>query len=164
MLIILVAGHDTTAYSLAWTLKELAKKPEEQSNLRAHLLVTPKEERNDLKALHNAIKERLRLHPVAAMGGIRTCTQDIVAENYTKDGKSLVIPKGSRIFLNTMLTLHTIPITLSIRTLLFRPVGKTPANRQYQLTYPSYRTSKLPWTKSRICRDAHRFVSPLCRI
>jgi len=106
MIILLLAGHDTTAYSLAWTLKELAKNPEEQSNLHANLLVTPKEERNNLKALHNVIKEGLRLHPVAALGGIRTCTQDIVAENYTKDGKSLVIPKGSRIFLSTMLTLH----------------------------------------------------------
>lgn len=59
MLLILVAGHDITAYSLAWTLKKLAKKPEDQSNLRARLLVTPKEERNDLEASYNVIKMRI---------------------------------------------------------------------------------------------------------
>jgi len=34
---LLVGGHDTTAYSLAWTLKELARKPELQTQLREDL-------------------------------------------------------------------------------------------------------------------------------
>lgn len=106
MLILLLAGHDTTAYSLAWTLKELSKNPKEQSNLRARLLATPEEERYNLKALQNVIKEGFRLNPVAAMGGLRSCTQDIVVENFNHDGKTLVIPKGSKIFCNLMLTFH----------------------------------------------------------
>merc|ERR1712154_614618 len=39
----LVAGHDTTAYSIAWILKELAKNPEEQEKLRNSLRSTEKE-------------------------------------------------------------------------------------------------------------------------
>jgi cytochrome P450 len=101
MLVLLLAGHDTTAYSLAWILKELAKNPQEQANLRSELLQTSVEERHNLKALQNVIKEGLRLNPVAALGGIRTSSKDIVIEATGKYPRT-VIPKGSMIFFSLM--------------------------------------------------------------
>lgn len=105
MLVLLLAGHDTTAYSLAWILKELAKHRQEQAKLRSELLNTSIEERYNLKALQNVIKEGLRLNPVAALGGIRTSSKDIILKATDKYPHT-VIPKGSMIFFSLMSVLH----------------------------------------------------------
>lgn len=108
LIILLAAGHDTTGYSLAWTLLELAKNPAEQDALRTELLATPAEERLNSKALSNVIKESMRLNPVAALGGVRTSSKDIIVNTSNGDskGSTFLIPKGSLMFLTSHLVLH----------------------------------------------------------
>jgi cytochrome P450 family 135 len=57
---LLLAGHETTAAALSWTLYELAKHPELQD--RAHAAAVD----NDDKFLEATLKEGMRLHPVIA--------------------------------------------------------------------------------------------------
>ena len=87
-----LAGHDTTAYSIAWILLELARNPLEQKQLREELSRLTPEEWNTSEKLKMVIKEGMRLHPVAAGGAIRTTGRDIITPN-----KEL-IPKGSMCF------------------------------------------------------------------
>merc|ERR1712194_101023 len=68
ILVLLLAGHDTTAYSVAWILIALAKSPIDQAELRDNLKSVTHDERRNVKMLGYVIKEGLRLHPVAAMG------------------------------------------------------------------------------------------------
>lgn len=98
VLVLLVAGHDTTAYSLAWTLKEMALHPELQAELRASAIQAAKEGSeaapHQLEVVRNTIRESIRLHPVSAVGNSRTVGRDFE----TKDGK--VIPAGSIAFMS----------------------------------------------------------------
>jgi len=80
----LIAGHDTTGYTLAWILCELAGHPAIQDKLASELAAQGQES----PYLQQVIKEGLRLHPVAALGVLRTTAADVVAP----DG---VIPAGS---------------------------------------------------------------------
>ena len=86
----LVGGFDTTAYSLAWTLLELAKNVKEQECLRSELLkcTTSKDELYNCKALKNVIREGQRLHNTAALGSARQTGKDFSYGDCT-------IPKGS---------------------------------------------------------------------
>ena len=61
----LLAGHDTTAYSISWILLCLAKNPEEQSKLRRSLSKLPPENWSSCETLRCVIKEGMRLFPVA---------------------------------------------------------------------------------------------------
>jgi len=108
LIILLVAGHDTTAYSLACSFLELAKNPAEQDTIRTALLATAAEERLNSKALSNVIKESMRLNPVAAMGGIRTSSKDIIVNTSNGDSKdsTFLIPKSSLMFLALHVVLH----------------------------------------------------------
>ena len=81
----LIAGHDTTGYTLAWILCELARRPDIQDKLAADVVAKGCEG----PYLQQVIKEGLRLHPVAALGSIRTSSEDLRAP----DGS--VIPAGS---------------------------------------------------------------------
>lgn len=81
----LIAGHDTTGYTLAWILCELARHPTIQDKLAADVAAMGTES----PYLQQIIKEGLRLHPVAALGSIRSTSQDVPAP----DGS--VIPAGS---------------------------------------------------------------------
>ena len=81
----LVAGHDTTGYTLSWILCELARNPEIQDKLAGEV----EEKGTESPYLQLIIKEGLRLHPVGALGSIRTCATDVA----TRDGG--VIPAGS---------------------------------------------------------------------
>lgn len=83
----LVAGHDTTAYSIAFTLIELAKHPEEQKKLRESLSQLSPINWSRSQQLQWVIKEGMRLHPVAR--SLRKAGSDI----YTS--KKELIPKGS---------------------------------------------------------------------
>lgn len=84
----LIAGHDTTGYSIAWILISLAKHPEEQLKLRIALCGMPRENWSNCEELQNVIKEGMRLHPVGA--SIRTIGREI-----TTNKKNEVLPKGS---------------------------------------------------------------------
>jgi len=88
----LLAGHDTTAYSIAWILIELARNPPEQKKLRDELSQLSPEEWNKSEHLKMVIKEGMRLHPVASAGSLRKIGRDIFTPN-----KEL-IPKGSICF------------------------------------------------------------------
>jgi cytochrome P450 len=96
----LFAGHDTTAYSLSWTLLELARHPEETNRLRKALNGS-----DDLLAqqmLKDVLREGMRLRPVNPGVGVRTTGRDF----YMKD-KVIVIPKGSQVLFPSMvLTRH----------------------------------------------------------
>jgi cytochrome P450 len=91
----LVAGHDTTAYTLSWILIEVARHPIVLTKLQQELddIVrngfgfTPSTLGN-LEYLNMVIKEGMRLWPVAALGSIREPLVDIAY-------KGKVIPKGN---------------------------------------------------------------------
>ena len=91
----LVAGHDTTAYSIAFILIELAKNPVEQAKLREALTLLPPESWSSSSQLQWVVKEGMRLHPVAR--SIRVPGRDIVTS------KNEVLPKGSMCIAHFML-------------------------------------------------------------
>jgi cytochrome P450 len=68
---LLLAGHETTAAALAWTLHELARHPDIQH--RAYLAAHD----NDDRYLEAVVKESMRLHPVIASTA-RKLTRDLV--------------------------------------------------------------------------------------
>lgn len=96
LLILIFAGHDTSANTFMFLLYEMAKNPEAVSSLQKELdTAFPSE--NDhitwekvshLPYLSYCVKEAMRLWPVAASGSSRTLVSDILYEGY-------VIPKGS---------------------------------------------------------------------
>jgi len=116
MFVMLVGGHDTTAYTISWTLLELAKHPNHQASLRSKLKdVTSSSSSSssssgsnhhhphDTEELHHIIKESMRLHPVAAWGTCRTIASDLIiprrrGDNHKASCSSddyVMIPKGS---------------------------------------------------------------------
>eukprot|EP00961_Rhodomonas_salina_P148396 1997574-Rhodomonas_salina.1 len=83
----LIAGHDTTGYTIAWILCELAKHPDIQEKLAADV----KEHGKDSAYLQCVIKEGLRVNSVASLGSVRRNAEDVK----TPDGT--FIPAGSTI-------------------------------------------------------------------
>eukprot|EP00578_Thalassiosira_sp_NH16_P011618 CAMPEP_0181122776 /NCGR_PEP_ID=MMETSP1071-20121207/25506_1 /TAXON_ID=35127 /ORGANISM="Thalassiosira sp., Strain NH16" /LENGTH=475 /DNA_ID=CAMNT_0023207793 /DNA_START=27 /DNA_END=1454 /DNA_ORIENTATION=+ len=88
----LVAGHDTTAYSIAFTLIELAKRPDEQTKLRESLSRLSPENWSSCEQLKRVVKESMRLKPVGR--SVRESGSDVMTS------KKEVIPKGSFCQLN----------------------------------------------------------------
>ena len=83
----LIAGHDTTGYTIAWILICIARNHEIQSKLRVALLSVAPESWSSCEYLKYVIKEGMRLYPVGA--SIRLLGKDIM----TKDNE--IIPSGS---------------------------------------------------------------------
>jgi cytochrome P450 len=86
----LFVGVENTAYSLAWTMFELARNPRVASELNSALSGN-----NDQRAqemLKDVLREGMRLRPPMPGIGIRTVGRDF----YMKD-MSIVIPKGSQV-------------------------------------------------------------------
>jgi cytochrome P450 len=87
-------GYETTSHSIAWTVLELARNPEEQQKLRkalAEFLVKePGTNPQYCPQLRNVSKEILRLHTPAALGSVREVSKDA-----TVPGTNQIIPKGS---------------------------------------------------------------------
>ncbi|KAF7439981.1 hypothetical protein PC9H_000318 [Pleurotus ostreatus] len=102
---IMLAGHDTTANTVSWTLLELAQHPEMQQRLRQEIwdkqLALGREfEYRDLETmpyLQAVVKESLRYHPVAPM------TQ-------REAGRDDVLPLSKPITLTTGEVVHELPI------------------------------------------------------
>ncbi|CAJ1962455.1 unnamed protein product [Cylindrotheca closterium] len=90
----IVAGHDTTAMSITWTLLELGKHPEEQRSLREAFSKVESEEWSNSELLKNVVREGMRLHPVAAITVSRTIGRDMT----TKKG-NYFLPKGTFVLL-----------------------------------------------------------------
>jgi cytochrome P450 len=87
----LYASIYNTAYSLAWTLFELAKNPEESQKLQNAL--NGNDDSLAQEMLKDVLREGMRLRPPTPGIGMRTVGKDF----YMKD-ESIVIPKGSCVF------------------------------------------------------------------
>lgn len=99
VLLYLTAGHDTTAYTMAFTLLELARNTKEQTKIRNDIatMESPAEWRKS-DVLQRNIKESMRLYPVSASGSSRVCGRDFI----TKEGYT--IPKGTSVVSHIMMT------------------------------------------------------------
>jgi len=93
ILVFFFAGFDTTAHSIAWTLLELARNPQEQTKLRDALQRWSRdsdgEDARNCPQVKHVTKESLRLHPPAPIGGYR-----ILGEDMKLPHKDMTIPKG----------------------------------------------------------------------
>lgn len=96
IVMLLLSGNDTTAYTLAWILLELARNPQESKYLRDAL----RGNNDDLaqQMLKDILREGMRLRPVSPGIGVRMIGKDF----YLKD-KAIVIPKGSHIMFPSMI-------------------------------------------------------------
>lgn len=98
LIMMIVAGHDTTAFQISWAMIEIANHPHVLKKLQLELDNNMPGENDSLTAevlngmlfLDCIVKEVLRLWPVAAQGSIRETHSDIVFEETT-------IPKGSTV-------------------------------------------------------------------
>ncbi|ROL46622.1 Cholesterol side-chain cleavage enzyme, mitochondrial [Anabarilius grahami] len=93
---LMAGGVDTTSITLMWTLYELARHPDLQEELRAEISAARFASKGDVvqmlkmvPLLKGALKETLRLHPVA-VSLQRYITEDIVLQNYHIPAGTLV--------------------------------------------------------------------------
>ena len=98
--ILLIAGHDTTAYSISWVLRELARAPKEQEKLRSSLEAMGEDAWDKSPVLRNVVKEGMRLYPVASGGSVRIIGRDFVSS------EGYLLPKGSIIFMPFVINLR----------------------------------------------------------
>lgn len=93
LLVLLVAGHETTAASLAFFLLEMARHPEERRKLQSELdAAIPRNSKAEkhialsdlsgLEYLNWCLKESMRLWPVAAGGVLRETTEQLSYGGY----------------------------------------------------------------------------------
>uniref|UniRef100_A0A8C2L267 Cholesterol side-chain cleavage enzyme, mitochondrial n=2 Tax=Cyprinus carpio TaxID=7962 RepID=A0A8C2L267_CYPCA len=93
---LMAGGVDTTSITLLWTLYELARYPDLQEEIRAEISAARIASKGDVvqmlkmvPLLKGALKETLRLHPVA-VSLQRYITEDIVLQNYHIPAGTLV--------------------------------------------------------------------------
>jgi cytochrome P450 len=85
MVTLLLAGHETTATTLAWTLHDLARDPGLQSRV-----INAVDDADD-KYLEAVVKESMRLHPVI-YAVARTLTEDVELGGYRIPAGHTVLP------------------------------------------------------------------------
>ncbi|XP_077452808.1 cholesterol side-chain cleavage enzyme, mitochondrial [Stigmatopora argus] len=85
---LMAGGVDTTSITLLWTLYELARHPSLQEELRAEVVSARAQSQGDMVEMlkkiplvKGALKETLRLHPVA-VSLQRYTAEDIIIQNY----------------------------------------------------------------------------------
>jgi cytochrome P450 len=118
MLIFLIAGHDTTGYTLAFTILEVARNPEVARKLKLEIdAIIPTDckhidanQLSQLQYLDCVIKESMRLWPVGAIGAGRRANQDL-------EYKGFLIPKGSYM-VECFFSIFRTGINVSTRNLL----------------------------------------------
>lgn len=93
----LLAGHDTTAYSISWILLCIARNAKEQTELRECLSKLSPMDWTSSDHLKRNIKEGMRLYPVAPTGAARTIGRDFMTS------RSEILPKGSICYMPNML-------------------------------------------------------------
>jgi len=96
--ILMAAGHDTTAYSISWTLLEIFRNHvPELETYRKKIAGLPRDEWRNVPELDYMIKEGMRLNPVLAMGTVRDVGTEIT---YQQFDEKIVLPKDSIYFIN----------------------------------------------------------------
>ena len=96
MTTLMIAGQDTTSYTLAWIILEISRNPTVLTQLKKEIdsAVDEGEEQisqrmlNSMVYLDQVIKEGMRLWPVTGLGILRQNSKDIQYEDF-------IIPKGS---------------------------------------------------------------------
>jgi len=96
ILTFIIAGHDTTGYTLSSALEFLAERPDIAKTLQTELRERPEEQWGRSNYLNCVVQEVHRYFPVAALGAARSLDHDLT---FQMDGKQMVIPKGSDIIL-----------------------------------------------------------------
>lgn len=100
MLVMVIGGHDTTGYALAWTLIEVAKHPHVYEKIKEEMRTVLEKDTqiidianaSKLQYLDWVIKEALRLRPSAGFGTGRLATEQFHYNGYD-------FPKGALLFL-----------------------------------------------------------------
>ncbi len=102
MIVFMVAGFDTTGFTLSNTLILLAKHPRVADKLQKELLSMEPDQRSKSKYLKCVIEESKRLLPVAAMGSIRVTGRDFTFNDYNGNNTNtsmVVLPKNANVFI-----------------------------------------------------------------
>lgn len=100
---LIIGGYDTTGFTLAWLLIELARNPRVCSILKKDLLMLDPKEWVRSDKLQKIVKEGMRLHPPVLPGSVRITGKEFVHQ----DRKEKVsIPKGSIVFIPFTLLFH----------------------------------------------------------
>lgn len=105
IILLVFGGHDTTAYTIAWTLIVLAKYPEEQAKLQKELQSMAPANRKHSQTLKCIINESMRFQTVVPMGSPRIVRRDIKILKNEKNGlqHDIVIPKYSLVLCSQLL-------------------------------------------------------------
>jgi len=130
----LIAGHDTTGFTLAWTLYELAAHPEIADRLAADLRSNNEVAPERSEYLAAVINESMRLWPVAAMGSLRVLAEDLALS----DGA--VIPAGA---------ICSIPFLPVHRTAPVQDAGTFKPERWLKNVEPSLKENFMPFSTGR---------------
>ncbi|KAI0552851.1 cytochrome P450 [Xylaria curta] len=122
LIAVLLAGRDTTAATLSWTIYELAACPDKVERLRAEVLEcvgehgTPTYETlKNMKYLRYTLQETLRLHPAVPFN-TRAALADTVLPPATPGAPSISVLKGDTICYN--------PTTIHGRRDLYPPTSE----------------------------------------
>lgn len=96
----LVAGTDTSATTIEWTIAELLRHPDQMKRVREELnsafgpdQLVNEDGLDSLPYLNAVVKESFRLHPATPLGLPRESHQPFQLQGYT-------LPKGTRLFIN----------------------------------------------------------------
>ena len=97
MTVFMIAGHDTTSYSLSWIIIEIARNPHVYEKVKAEIervvpgdVIVTQKHLSELTYLDDVIREGMRLWPVGASGSLRLASKDLYYED-------MVIPKVSHL-------------------------------------------------------------------
>ncbi len=101
MLAFMIAGFDTTGFTLSNTLILLAKHPRVAEKLQKELLSMEPVQRSKSKYLKCVIEESKRLLPVVALGSIRVTGRDFTFNNNNGNTNTsmVVIPKNANVIM-----------------------------------------------------------------
>jgi len=112
LMTLLVAGHETTAAVLTWTLFELSRSPEALAEVRAEVdevlgdRPLSYDDLPSMRRLRAAICEGLRLYPQPPLLIRRALQEDVLPAGGA--GRSVRLPKGTDVFISTW-NLHHSP-------------------------------------------------------
>lgn len=148
---VLLAGRDTTAATLSWTIYELGRHPEVVARLRAEILSTVGPKRTptyaDLKGmkyLQNVMNETLRLYPVVPFN-VRAALKDtLLPRGGGPDGtQPLAVLKDTPVGYSTLLMQRRDDLYPPVSK-DFKPVGEFSPERWYSWQPKPWQYSEFP--------------------